>query len=533
MRGRLNYSGLIIAVVGFVLTRFTVTLALYDDPIRFYFAGVVPLLLGLGLATFGVALVVADVDPLLVRQTAWWCLIGTGAMLVLLVLTVVGSTGGRLPTVGTVQSQLELSNFLIGGSIGGTLTGLYAARTRRQQRDVRQLANRLEALNRMLRHEILNAVTVIQGQASLSEERHADSSSTIRTYANAIAETVDEVTYLTRSAKRETGRASTDLRRSLRDSIATIENRYPDATIVVDTLPDELAVRANERLEQAFIHLLENAVTHTAAEAPTVTIGVEVTATGVDIRVQDSGPGLPEAQQALLETGEITEFDDPDDGYGLNVVRLLVESFGGGITTDVTDDGTTITVRLARGEPKASGVAPSRTGLTGLTLDGSHLAVTLGASVLAGVGYGWVAEWLGGSVAAIGVFYGIADPVVGWLTHQFHSAVFAFVFAGLVSFAPERYRDHVPACAAIGVGWALALWVGAAGVIAPAWLTLLGQPVPIPNLSAVLLWSHLVWGTSLGVLTALGYRYVTPWLTRVTGRETGVEADTDDRPSSP
>ncbi|TSD14041.1 histidine kinase [Haloglomus irregulare] len=530
MRGRLNYSGLIIAVVGFVLTRFTVSLVLYDDPIRFYFAGVVPLLLGLGLAAFGVALVVADVDPLLVRQTARWCLVGTGAMLVLVLLTIVGSTGGRLPTVETVQSELELSNFLIGGSIGGTLTGLYAARTRRQRRDVQQLANRLEALNRMLRHEILNAVTVIQGQASLSDEQHDGDSGIIRKYSDAIADTVDEVTYLTRSAKRATGRETTDLGSSLRNSIETIEDRYPDATIAVDALPDELPVRANGRLERVFTHLLENAVSHTAAETPTVSVGVDVTASGVEISVHDTGPGLPEPQQTLLETGEITEFDDPNDGYGLNVVRLLVESFGGTIETDVTDDGTSIAVRLARGEPNSSGIESSRTRLTGLTLDGSRLAVTLGASVLAGVGYGSVAEWLGGSVAAIGVFYGIANPVVGWLTHQFHSAVFAFVFAGFVSFAPERYRNDVPAHLAIGVGWALALWVGAAGVIAPVWLRLLGQQVSIPNLSVVLLWSHLVWGASLGVLTALGHRYVTPWLTRVTGREAMVE--TDDRPSS-
>ena len=47
MDTRLNYSGFVIAGVGFFLTRFTVTLAIYDDPVRFYLAGVVPLALGL------------------------------------------------------------------------------------------------------------------------------------------------------------------------------------------------------------------------------------------------------------------------------------------------------------------------------------------------------------------------------------------------------------------------------------------------------------------------------------------------------
>jgi two-component system OmpR family sensor kinase len=517
MGSRLNYSGLVIAGIGFVLTRFTVTLALYDDPIRFYFAGVIPLLLGLGLAAFGVALVVADVEPVLVRRTAWWCLIGTGTMLLLAVLTVIGYSGGQLPAMVTIQSELYLSNFLIGGAIGGTLTGLYAARTRRQQRDVKRLANRLEALNRMLRHEILNAVTIIRGYASLSDETHDDSAEMVREHSDAITATVDQVTYLTRSAKREPSQSTTDLGTRLQHSVETVRDRYPDATITVSQIPDECSVRANERLEQVFTHLLENAITHTNAEAPTVAVDVAVTATGVDISVQDSGPGLPEAQQALLETGDITDFDDPDDGYGLNVVRLLVESFGGSIETDVTADGTTITVSLASGERQASGVEPSRTQLSGLALDSSHLGVTLGASILAGVAYGLVAEWLGGSVAAIGVFYGISDPVVGWLTHEFHSAVFAFVFAAFVSFTPDRFRDHVPAYIGIGIAWALVLWVGAAGFVAPVWLTLLGRPVPIPNISVMLLWSHLAWGVSLGVLTALGYRHVTPLVARATG----------------
>ncbi|MFP4626777.1 MAG: hypothetical protein ACLFNI_09335 [Natronomonas sp.] len=36
MSYRVHYSGLVIAGIGFFLTRFTVTLALYEDPVHFY-----------------------------------------------------------------------------------------------------------------------------------------------------------------------------------------------------------------------------------------------------------------------------------------------------------------------------------------------------------------------------------------------------------------------------------------------------------------------------------------------------------------
>jgi len=78
MDTHLNYSGFVIAGIGFFLTRFTVTLAVSNDPTRFYIAGVIPLALGLSLASFGVVLAVADVDSEFVRTTASWCVVGTG-----------------------------------------------------------------------------------------------------------------------------------------------------------------------------------------------------------------------------------------------------------------------------------------------------------------------------------------------------------------------------------------------------------------------------------------------------------------------
>lgn len=236
-------------------------------------------------------------------------------------------------------------------------------------------------------------------------------------------------------------------------------------------------------------------------------MSVSQTASDVRVDVRDEGPGLPAAQRTLLEEGTIDEFDNPGHGFGLNVVRFLVESFGGWIETSVTEQGSTVSVGLSVATDKGPG---GDSELTRLSLDPAHLILTVGAGLIAAIPYGLLSEYLGGSVAAIGVFYGLGNPVVGWLTHEFHSVVFALIFAGLLSILPRHYRDHIPAATALGMAWGVVLWVVAAGLIAPVWLMLLGVDVSVPNLTGVLLVTHLTWGLALGILTSLGFRHLYP-----------------------
>jgi len=67
--------------------------------------------------------------------------------------------------------------------------------------------------------------------------------------------------------------------------------------------------------------------------------------------------------------------------------------------------------------------------------------------------YGIAAEALGGSVGFIGVYYGVQNPVVGWIGHEFHSVVFAFVFSSLVSLTLAGYRDRIATYVVVGTAW--------------------------------------------------------------------------------
>jgi len=523
MGTRVNYGGLVVAGVGFALTRFTVVLAVYEAPVRFYLAGVVPLVLGLGLSAFGVALAVADVDSSVARTTAVWCVLGTTSMFVLVGLTLLGSDPDALTGLSALRSRTYLSNFLIGGSAGGTLTGLYAARNRRQRTRLRRQATRLEVLNQLLRHEVLNALTAIRGYASVHEAGDRTAAEVITGRSDAIEETIEEVGYLTESsAPDETAVAPVSVREAIERSVESVRERHPDARISVDDGDGDPDALANDRLDYVFTHLVENAVVHTPTGSA-VEVTVRATPDTVRVAVRDSGQGLPEREQRLLETGEIDRSSGPRSGFGLYFVRFLATSYGGAVETDVEADGTTITVVLPRTDRTGStlgtvGSDPPTGTSTGVRPAVPQLSVVVAAALVAGVCYGVAAEQVGGSVGIIGVFYGVEHAVVGWITHQFHSVVFGFVFAGLVTVLPARYRDSLPAYVVVGTAWGLVLWLVAAGFVSAIWLRLLGIPASIPSLSGVTLVAHLVWGPVLGTLTALGYRHLTDSLARVRDR---------------
>lgn len=505
-------GGIVIALLGFFLTRFTVSLAAMDTQRQFLLAGVVPLVLGLGLAAFGVVLAVGRYEPSMVRTTAAWSLVGTGSMFVLVVLTLLGTDPAVLTDMAALRERTILSNFLIGGAIGGTLTGIYAAQNRRQRRDVQQQANRLVLLNRLLRDQVINAATAIKGHTDVLEHTENDQSvRIIDRQAENVIQTVENVKYLTRTRDESGGTTATvDLAETVRAGIEAAETQHPDADCTFQSPDQPVAVFATEQLTEVVRHLVENAIEYSDGDSPSVEIAIETTRRSATIRVSDNGPGLPVDQQALLEEGTIAEFDDPTTGFGLNIVRLLVESFDGSIDTLVSDGGSTVAVELRR--PGEGGVgSTTNTSLTTPGIAPSRIALAMGASLVAGVTMGVVMQQFAGTVPVIGALYGVEDPLVGWITHEFHSIIFGLVYAAALSTLPLSYTRGVLQCVGLAVAFGVALWAVAAGIIMPVWLQFVGIDIGLPNLTAASFVGHVVWGVTLGTIYHVGNQWLVQW----------------------
>ncbi|WP_256390831.1 histidine kinase [Natronoarchaeum rubrum] len=103
---------------------------------------------------------------------------------------------------------------------------------------------------------------------------------------------------------------------------------------------------------------------------------------------------------------------------------------------------------------------------------------------------------------AIPAMYGLEGVSAGWGVHLLHSVLFGLVFAAIVMRPGiERYVPTSRAVVGAGALFGAALWLVAAGLAMPIWLSAVGfaGAPPLPNLAIPSLIAHLAYGLVLGV----------------------------------
>ena len=211
----------------------------------------------------------------------------------------------------------------------------------------RQREGLISVMNRVLRHNVRNSLTVINGHATvLSDELDGDA----RLSADAILDAGNQLLSLTESARRiEANRELSpelkpvDVAPIVDHLVAELGERYPDAVITTE-IPDTAVAETLPRIETALWELLENAVEHTDPE-PTVDITVGTVEQQIVITITDQGPGLPDLERKVLADGK----EEPlvhGQGLGLYLAYWIIRSLDGEIEVPGSQSGTTIEVRL-------------------------------------------------------------------------------------------------------------------------------------------------------------------------------------------
>ena len=208
------------------------------------------------------------------------------------------------------------------------------------QQDVterRQHKQQLETIDRVLRHNLRNDMTVIQGNAELI---HSETSGEVAQSAVNIIDTSDGLLETAEKQRGITGILLEDpiqkevtLNSVLQGIVSTLESDYSEAVIRVEC-PEDVTVRATKRFEEALIELIENGIIHNDSNSPEVTITVTRSDGITHIDIADTGPQIPEIEQNIFEeTNERTPVYH-ETGLGLWFVKLVTNRSGGTITID-------------------------------------------------------------------------------------------------------------------------------------------------------------------------------------------------------
>ncbi len=230
---------------------------------------------------------------------------------------------------------------------------------------------RLEVLNRVLRHNIRTETNLIYGNADLmdAEGAHVDAVKEGAMRIEAISDKARDVIDIFERG-RQPGQ-SLMLTTVVEECIEEISDEYPTVTVdlefgsggdfadgpdavdAADTAdgastddPDDAAV--SPVVTSVLKNVVENAAEHNTAADPWVRVRATCTEGVVEIRVADNGPGISDHERTALDRGNETPLDH-GSGLGLWLIAWGTELADGDLTIDDRDGGgTVVTVRVPR-----------------------------------------------------------------------------------------------------------------------------------------------------------------------------------------
>ncbi|MFC7098310.1 histidine kinase N-terminal 7TM domain-containing protein [Halobaculum marinum] len=208
---------------------------------------------------------------------------------------------------------------------------------------------RLEVLNRVLRHNLRNDMTVVVGNADLLAERVDEDdeplADAIRRRGRALQRLGEKARDVETVLDDADGAREVPVTDLCRNVVRRTREAYPERTVAIDA-PDDLVVTVREQVLRVVLwNLVENALEHGDGAAVRLTIRREDDG-GVRFVVADDGPGIPDAELESIRAGTETALSH-GSGLGLWVVRWGTRLIGAELSfADRDPTGTTVTVTL-------------------------------------------------------------------------------------------------------------------------------------------------------------------------------------------
>ncbi|TKX87077.1 PAS domain S-box protein [Halorubrum sp. SS5] len=230
-------------------------------------------------------------------------------------------------------------------------------------RDVTDSENRarqLRVVDRVLQHNLRNALTVVRGRAQQIAAGDADPAAAaeyVVSRADDLLETSEKAHHITEILSDGAETERVDVGRIVRQVAAAAADEFPSATVDVSVPDDGIAVAsATTWLSRAVDELIRNAIVHHDRDRPTVEVSVETSDDSVAVRVADDGPGLSDMNRDVLVDGTAVDALYHGSGLGLWLVYWVVQQSGGSAAVaDAEPRGTAVTLTLSRREGRLPG----------------------------------------------------------------------------------------------------------------------------------------------------------------------------------
>ena len=213
----------------------------------------------------------------------------------------------------------------------------------------RDREERVQVLNRVLRHNLRNGVDAVRAYTTAVEdevdcERASD-------HVRRIRETADELLSLSEKARTTERLLRDDSGQETRPIHTVVESVVADARSAHEKATFNVACEASDAPVEADIlrlivrELIENAVEH-GGDAPSVAVRTADNDDKRIITVVDDGPGIPDHVLTPFRAGGETQLRH-NHGLGLWLVNWGIRRLGGGITFErLADNGTAVQLCL-------------------------------------------------------------------------------------------------------------------------------------------------------------------------------------------
>ncbi|WP_435334974.1 PAS domain-containing protein [Haloarchaeobius sp. TZWWS8] len=234
------------------------------------------------------------------------------------------------------------------GEIAGLALGAIERdeKLRERRRQLEHERERLEYVNRLLRHNLLNGLNVAHARAEIltgsvdpDVERHLE---TVQTRLDDMIGLVETMRSLMRILVEEENHELQPiaLDETLQKEMTKVRTAYDEAQIVLSGPLPPVQVAADELLPEVFENLLVNAIEHNDKDRPEVAIHVDDSDESmVDVHVIDNGPGVPDdIKDHLFEKGKKGS-RSKGTGFGLYLVKETLDAYGGEIDVIDRDGG--------------------------------------------------------------------------------------------------------------------------------------------------------------------------------------------------